>query len=335
MKHLIKSNSTLNNYNFGIKNNIINKAIKLSNESQIIENRKNFTINFNLNQKTFNFSNIKNNNNETKNINLLKSPVGKKVINLRKTRNKILSDFLKSKSDINIFSKFHSNSTEKNNANNKTNNYLLLTSLYNLPKMKIIKRPHKKIYLNSHLGDTSKNEFFPSLNNSKINNRNIFNDSITTSNEKSNFTYMNLLYTNETTTKGKSTFKKRKRVLSPLSSLLNHKYYSDTEKKLKEEITEKSFPSDHSMRDKVIHMKKVGVFWDSVFKYIYPIISVRKYKVQHDIIERKRIDYLKLIKSKSKLNYYDMFRGKKIYSFFKKIEKSNSQSKIYASNIFQ
>ena len=59
MKHLIKSNSTLNNYNFGIKNNIINKAIKLSNESQIIENRKNFTINFNLNQKTFNFSNMK------------------------------------------------------------------------------------------------------------------------------------------------------------------------------------------------------------------------------------------------------------------------------------
>jgi len=301
MKHFVKSNSTLNDYDFSKRNNYINNSFKLFNDSPNIKNKKKFIINLNFNKKTFNFSNKKNNNNETMNINLLKKPISKNLLILRKTRNKIRKDIFKNKSNIDIFEKFKPNTIEKENTKNKPDDYLLLTSLYNLPKIKITKQPNKNIYFNTHLSDTSKNSFYTGLNNSKINDRNIFDESFTSSNRKLNFNYMNLLYNNNIpTNKVKSTFKKKKRVLSTLDSLLNHKYYSDTEKVLKEKITEESFPADSSLRDKVIHMKKVGAFWDSVFKYCVPIINVRKYKVRKDIFDRKRKDYLKLIKSKSK-----------------------------------
>ncbi len=47
------------------------------------------------------------------------------------------------------------------------------------------------------------------------------------------------------------------------------------------------------MRDKVIHLKKFGAFWDSVLNYCVPIINVQKYKAQRDLSESKKMNYLK------------------------------------------
>jgi hypothetical protein len=151
MKHFVKSNSTLNDYDFSKRNNY---------------NKIKFIINLNFNKKTLNFSNKKNYNNETMNINLLKKPISKNLLILRKTRNKIRKDIFKNKSNIDIFEKFKPNNIEKENTKNKPDDYLLLTSLYNLPKIKIIKQPNKNIYFNTHLSDTSKNSFYTGLNNS-------------------------------------------------------------------------------------------------------------------------------------------------------------------------
>lgn len=333
-KHLIKSISSLNNYDFSINEKDINTGFKFPNPKINIKKNKNFLISLNLNQKKFSYTNRKNKTNETLNINLLKSPINK-ILTLRKTRNKTMRNLLKNICNIELFEKLNSKDKEKEKTDtNNKDNFLLLTSLYNLPKIKKPVKLSKKIYFNSHFSDTTKNEHYTGQNNSTINDKSIFNESMTTSNDKSTFNYMNLLYNNESkTSQRKSSFKKKKRLLSNLSSLLKNKYYSDTENKLKDKITVRSFPLDNSMKDKVIHMKKVGVFWDSVFNYCVPIINVKKYKAQRDLSEKKKLEYLKLIQNKS--IYYEKLKSKNINCFRKKMDKSNSQPKFFTPRIIK
>ena len=334
MKRFIKSNSSLNDYNFTIKENNINTGFKFPNTKINVTKKKNSLISLNWKQKQFSYTHRKNNTNETLNINLLKSPINN-FLTLRKTRNKTMRNLLEHISNIELFEKIKSKgiSKEKDNLNINKNNFLLLTSLYNLPKIKKPVKLSKKLYFNSHLGDTTKNELYTGQNDSTINDRSIFNESMTSSIDKSTFNYMNLLYNNESKiSQGTSLFKRKKRLLSTLSSLLKNKYYSDTEKKLKEKITVDSFPSDHSLKDKIIHMRKVGVFWDGVFNYCVPIIKVKKYKAQRDFFEKKKLDYFKLIENK--YSYYEKLSNKN-NTFRKKNDKSNSQPKFYTSRIIQ
>ena len=313
MKHLVKSISCLNNYNFNTKENHLKKGFKFPNATINIKQNKKFLISLNLNQKKLCYTNRKNNSEETLNINLLKSPINN-ILSLRKSRNKPRRSLLNQLSNIDLFEKLKSDNIKKETVKNR-GNYLLLTSLYNLPKIKKPANLNKKLYFNSHFGDSTKNEFYIGQNDSVLSEKNIFNQSLTSSNDKSSFNNVKLLYNKSKMSKGKNTFKKKKRLLSTLNSLLKDKYYSDTEKKLKDKINIKSFPSDHSLKDKIIHLKKFGVFWDSVFNYCVPIISVKKYKAQRDLSERKKLDYLKLIESKS--NYYELMTRQNITHFSK------------------
>ena len=274
MKHLVKSISCLNNYNFNTKENHLKKGFKFPNATINIKQNKKFLISLNLNQKKLCYTNRKNNSEETLNINLLKSPINN-ILSLRKSRNKLRRSLLNQLSNIDLFEKLKSDNIKKETVKNR-GNYLLLTSLYNLPKIKKPANLNKKLYFNSHFGDSTKNEFYIGQNDSVLSEKNIFNQSLTSSNDKSS---------------------------------------SDTEKKLKDKINIKSFPSDHSLKDKIIHLKKFGVFWDSVFNYCVPIISVKKYKAQRDLSERKKLDYLKLIESKS--NYYELMTRQNITHFSK------------------
>ena len=332
MKNLYKSISSLNNFNLDIKQNNINISLKIPNAKINIKNKKNFLIS--LKSKTKRILNLhkKFNYNNTMNINLLKNPINTNSFTMRKTRNKTTKDLLNPIFDIGLFEKYNQNKIIQEAEENPGDKYLMLTSLYNLPKIKKNIKIGKKIYFNSHLGDTSKNEFYSGKNNSTINDKNIFNESLTSSNDKSTLNYLNLVYNNESkTSKRKNNIIKKQRLLSSLSSLMKNKFYSDTEQKLKDKITIKSFPSDHSLKDKVIHMKKVGLFWDGVFNYCVPLIKVKKFKAQRDLSERKKLDYLKLINNK--LNYYDFLKEHKIYTLRKKVNENESQSKNYTSRI--
>ena len=115
---------------------------------------------------------------------------------------------------------------------------------------------------------------------------------MTPSNNKHKNNYKNLLnnYESIKINNRKKKIQKEMYLLSSLKSLLKNKYYTDTEKNLKEKINLKSFPYDHSMRDKLIYLKKFGAFWDSVLNYCVPIINVQKYKAQRDFSEKKRLN---------------------------------------------
>lgn len=331
MKPFKKSISSLNDLDFNQMKNNLNLGIKFSNETLNIKSKKRIPFSLNLKTKIIFNSNKTINKKNSLSIDLLKNPILKSKI-MRKTRNNTMNELLNQKYDVGLYEKFNQKNNEQETLNNQKNKFLLLTSLYRLPKIKEKKKINKKLCFKSHLQDTNKNEFYTGINNSIINNKSIFNDSLTTSNDKSTFNHLNILYSNESKmSKGKNLSLKKKRLLSTLSSLMKNKYYIDTEKALKNQITIKSFPSDYSLKDKVIHMKKVGIFWDSVFKYCVPIINVEIYKAQRDLSERKKMDYSKLIKSKS--NYYEFMKGKNNYTLRKERDGNKSQLKINSSRI--
>ena len=329
MKLFQKSNSSLNNYLFERSKSIVNKDSKFPISFINIKKRKHILVSLYLNSDKFNLLNQNDNHKDSINISLLKNPICSNNITLRKTRNTAtVRDLLKSKSNIDLFQKLTPNNITKKDIDKKKQNYLLLTSLYNLPKIKKTIKLNKKIYFNSCTGENIKNDYTNGPNTSTTNSKSIFNESLTSSNERKIINSMNLLNNNESIiSNSKVKFQKKKRLLSTLSSLLKNKYYSDTEKLLENKITKKSFPSDYSMRDKVIHMKKVGIFWDSVFKYCVPIINVDKFKAQRELSERKRLNFFNLNMMKSKYNYYDMM-AKQSISFRKNLDKNLSQPKL-------
>ena len=99
MKRFIKSISSLNDYNFTIKENNINTGFKFPNTKINVTKKKNSLISLNWKQKQFSYTHRKNNTNETLNINLLKSPINN-FLTLRKTRNKTMRNLLEHISNI-------------------------------------------------------------------------------------------------------------------------------------------------------------------------------------------------------------------------------------------
>ena len=331
MKPLIKSISSLNDYNININKSKINKGFKFPNSTLNINKKKNFLISLYLNPNKYDEV-VKNNNDSLLKINLLKNPPNNNIT-MRKTRYKTMKKVLKFKNNIRLFKKLNSDDVKKEPSDYRKNKYLLLTSLYNLPKIKKTTKLYKKLNFVSRLGDTNNKEKSKGINITTINSKSIINESSTLSNDKPRLNSLNPIHNkNDSKTNTNNIIvKKKKSLISRLSYLLKNKYYSDTEKLLKDKITTKSFPSDHSLKDKVIHMKKVGVFWDCVFKYCGPLINIKKYKMQRDLSERKKLDYLKLIKSKS--NYDDFESGNKNINPIKLKEKSQSKHIFYTSRI--
>lgn len=216
---------------------------------------------------------------------------------MKKTRNKSVKDITNFKSNVDLFEKSNVNNIEQRflTKNDKKNNYLLLTSLYNINLPKIEKKKNLSIRKKFNFGETINNENSFLQNISQYDNKGILNESLSSTNNKKKFNTIDLLYNyHEKKIKNRQKKKiKKLYILSSLNSLLKNKYYEDTEKVLKQKISSKLFPYDYSMRDKVIHLKKFGAFWDSVLNYCVPIINVQKYKAQRDLSESKKMNYLK------------------------------------------
>jgi hypothetical protein len=246
----------------------------------------------------------------------------------QKTRNKTMKNLFKCKSENDLTEKINKND---NIITSKKNNFLLLTSLYKLPsisnKNKLVKKPQSPNHFK--LGQLLNNNNLSSNNSSILNNKQSFNDSVNTSSYNESFNnYINFKYSNEIS-KNNNVSKElnqsksigKKKVFSNLNASLKDKYYSDIEKRLNYKLDEKLFPSDHSMKDKIIHMKKVSIFWNSVFKYCIPIINGQKYKLQHMKSQEKELEKLDVNNNKYS-NYYNIFM--KDNNVFK-INKSQSQ----------
>ena len=181
--------------------------------------------------------------------------------------------------------------------------------------MKLTKKLYSTISFRNGITNNSNNNNKNLNNTSSINNNiNIFNDSkISSFNDSSINNSFNFRLNNDiskmnselnNSNSGSRSINKRKNY-SNLEALLKDKYYIDVEKRLNHKLDAKLFPSDLSTKDKIIHMKKVSIFWNSVFKYCVPIINGQKYKLQHDLTEKNKIKYYNLNQSNS--NYYDIF----------------------------
>jgi hypothetical protein len=206
------------------------------------------------------------------------------IFNHFKLRNKNLRtiDFnnkLINKRDINIFrncintsqnifpDKFHSNTIIYNNNLSKskpmikinTNRNILLTSLFN-PQ--------------SHIPKSNKQT--PKKEKNKINLR--YRNNIECSKSVEN-SFKNI-YTN---TEGKDVVK--------LENYMKDKFYEDIEKKMNIKLMDRNFCHDKSMKDKIIKLNKIGLFWGSVFEYCNPLITVKKYKcIKDQLKNNKNID---------------------------------------------
>ena len=278
------------------------------------------------------------NNYKTYHLNKIKNISLQNELIKSKTRNTNMKNLFKCNSDNKI-----KENEEENNKITNNDNFLLLTSLYKLPsimnqtklatKIKLFKKPTPKSPI--FIG-TGFNNSLISQNNSSRNSKSFNNISTSTYNESFN-NFLNLRYSREINKNGsefnlsnQSNIKKK--VFSNLYASLKDKYYIDIEKKYDHKLDVRLFPSDHSIKDKIIHMKKVSIFWNSVFKYCIPIINDKKYKIQHKFIKLNKSK--ELVKNKNHSNYYDIFtKNNKNYKI--EFNKSKSLSKILRANIIK
>ena len=66
-----------------------------------------------------------------------------------------------------------------------------------------------------------------------------------------------------------------------LENFMRDKFYSDTEKKLKNTIKTIYFRKDAKIKDKIIFIKKFGIFWKEFILYCTPIINLKKYQIDY------------------------------------------------------
>ena len=134
---------------------------------------------------------------------------------------------------------------------NKSNNNISLTSLYKLPKLKY----NKKI-----------NKSKSALIHSNKNFNNFLNQKPQKNEEKVEKT-------------------KKKNDFLGIENFMKEKFYSDTENKLRNNIQTKYFRNDWMIKDKIIFLKKFGIFWRGFIQYCTPIIKLKKYQL--DFLNKK------------------------------------------------
>lgn len=271
-----------------------------------------------LNKPELTNSNYRNNYNTY--IKELKNILMKKGVLKFKSRNNTMK-FLFKNNSFNI----NNNTNKKENINfknTKNKNYILLTSLYKLPLIKNRKQINNKPIspISSKVG--LNNSYIPNNSNIPHNNSFCFNNKKNI-NESVYLSYNESFNNNDTSKNNnevnyKEIIKKR---YSKLNDSMREKYYIDIEKKLNHKLDAKSFPSDHSIKDKIIHMKKVSIFWNSVFKYCSPIINGKKYQFQHILEEKKQLKNLKLNENNYNFSYKNLNN------------RNGSKTKIYSPKI--
>lgn len=80
--------------------------------------------------------------------------------------------------------------------------------------------------------------------------------------------------------------KENKPGFSALENCLKDKFYVDTEARLKKKINDQDFTIDHSLKDKIIEMNKIGDFWGGILNYCNPIFTIKRYKYITDELRK-------------------------------------------------
>jgi hypothetical protein len=175
---------------------------------------------------------------------------------------------------------------------NNKNEYVKLNSLFTLPIInKTISRydSNKTIY-------SQKNLFLTDANKNIIRNKsklrlNLFNNNISMNRNNKDKKYNNLY------------------------SFMKLKYYEDINEKLEKKLRDDSF-IDRGVKDKIIKMGKVGVFWKNVIEYCSPLLFEEKYKNVKKILNNN-CSYDEKSKKKSngfdKILYTSVLRNKIIH----------------------
>ena len=97
-----------------------------------------------------------------------------------------------------------------------------------------------------------------------------------------------------------------------LNSFMKLKYYEDINEKLEKKLKDDSF-IDRGVKDKIIKMGKVGVFWKNVIEYCSPFLFEEKYKNMKKILKNNYSYEEKLNKKRNgfdKLLYTSMLLNK-------------------------
>ena len=168
---------------------------------------------------------------------------------------------------------YYNSSSKKNKAKKNKVKNILLTSLFNLPNIN-----NSPINKRSKKNQNFKNYF---ENNSKSQENSFLNK---------NETKLSNLEENEGI---------------KLEDYMKDKFYEDIDKKMNIKLKSKIFLHDTSVKDRIIKMNKIGLFWGGVFEYCNPLLSAKKFKYakkKYHINGKLNDIYADEYKSKSKMN---------------------------------
>lgn len=73
-----------------------------------------------------------------------------------------------------------------------------------------------------------------------------------------------------------------------LEDYLKDKFYEDIDKKMTIKFKFKNFFHDNSVKERIIKMKKIGLFWGSIFEYCNPILSAKKFKYSKKFYQKRK-----------------------------------------------
>lgn len=139
---------------------------------------------------------------------------------------------------------------------NKNKN-ILLTSLYNLPQVENNNNIIKHYYSSQNIKNKS--------NKLNMDNSKSIDNSFQVKKNKS-----------KNVASGSNIIDEKE--LLKLENYMRDRFYEDIEKKMTIKLKSKNFCHDKSIKERIIKMNKIGLFWGSVFEYCNPILSVKKFK---------------------------------------------------------
>ena len=131
-----------------------------------------------------------------------------------------------------------------------------------------------------------------------------------------------------------STPEKKNKFLG-LENFMRDKFYSDTEKKLKNKIKTIYFRKDAKIKDKIIFIKKFGVFWKEFILYCTPIINLKKYQINYEHRKQNNIESIngKIYKGRNSKISDNIIDTSSYQRYNKSANKSDCLPKVASSKI--
>ena len=196
------------------------------------------------------------------------------------SRNKnLITDYI-SKYNTTSSTKIKNFDTKRNKSYNfnKNQNYINLNSLFKLPTLSKDNKLYNSVNtISSSIHINYKNK----INNINIKNNFLKNHKLTLAGIDSN------LKSNSNITKyNKDKIKDYKnKKYNNLHTFMKHKYYDDVKEKLEKKLRDDLF-IDLGVRDKIINIGKVSVFWNNVFDYCNCLFYKEKFNIVQKNLKR-------------------------------------------------